>query len=96
LSEADLQRQIIQYLRARGMPAWLTHDSRHHPVEPGIADINCILPGGRFLAIECKTDTGKLSPEQLEWFRVLESGSGNWCIVHSLDEAMATVKAFEG
>jgi hypothetical protein len=54
MREESLQRQIVQYLRACGFPAWLTHDSRHHPVEQGIADINAVLPGGVFFACEVK------------------------------------------
>ena len=42
------------FLKAHGIPVWITHDARHHPVEKGIADICAVLPGGIFFACEVK------------------------------------------
>jgi hypothetical protein len=34
---------------------------------PGSGDILGVLPGGRFLSVEAKSEAGRLSPEQKVW-----------------------------
>jgi Holliday junction resolvase len=94
VKESELQRMIVQVLRAHGMVAWLTHDSRHPPVQRGISDINAILPGGRFLAIECKQEEySKAHKERREvqdaWLDEVRRGGGVACVAQSLDDILA-------
>jgi hypothetical protein len=54
VKEETLTLQIVALLRSCGLPAWRTHDTRNHPVEKGIADVNAVMPDGTFLPIEVK------------------------------------------
>jgi hypothetical protein len=42
----------------------------------GSADILGLLPGGRFLAVECKAEHGRLSPEQRQFLAVVKALGG--------------------
>ncbi len=59
----------------------------------GSADILGILrPSGRFIALECKTATGKQSPGQVQWgSKVIEMG-GAYAVVRSFPEAKAFIE----
>lgn len=60
----------------------------------GSADIICAVgPYGRLVALECKTDDGKQSDEQIAWQRVVEALGGVYALVRSVDEARATITA---
>lgn len=73
-TEADVLRACLQLLAVRGVFAW-RNNSGNVPVgnrlvrlaPPGTPDILGILPGGRLLAVEVKTATGKLRPSQRAW-----------------------------
>jgi hypothetical protein len=88
MKEETLTVQILHYLRDLGLPAWRTHDTRHHPVEPGIADINAVLPNGRFLAIEVKAEGGKTNKlreqQQTQWLESVGKSNAVVCRVDSL------------
>jgi hypothetical protein len=60
----------------------------------GSSDILGLLPGGRFLAVECKAEHGRLSPEQQEFLSDIKAMGGmaivakSWTDVdHALREA---------
>jgi len=56
---------------------------------PGVADIIACNPAGRFLAVECKTGTGKLSPAQRRFQRNVEAANGVMVVVHdTVDELL--------
>jgi len=63
---------------------------------PGTADlVGCL--GGRFVALEVKTATGRLSPEQRSWALVVRRFGGFVAVVRSVDEARAAIaRAREG
>jgi len=66
---------------------------------PGMADIFGILQGGRFISIECKSPTGRLSEEQGSWARMCNKFGAvhiaarlpKWTTDERLDEAIAEV-----
>lgn len=62
--EAELHRQILDECKRRGWIAF--HGSMAHRTfrTPGEPDLLLLLPKGRFLMVELKTKTGKLSPDQ--------------------------------
>jgi hypothetical protein len=72
--EEKLHKQIINYCKAK---RWLYVHSRPDVATgrtPGEPDFSIFANGGRRFDIECKTRTGKLSPEQLgfiEWAKSL-------------------------
>jgi hypothetical protein len=62
--ESELHQQIEDYCRQNG---WITlHGSMAHKTyrTKGECDFCCLLPNGRVIFVECKTGSGKLSPEQ--------------------------------
>lgn len=54
---------------------------------PGTADICGVLaPAGRFLAIECKSATGKQRKAQVTFQRVVEAMGGIYVLARSVDD----------
>ena len=51
----------------------------------GSADI-LALRNGKFLAVECKAQKGKPTPEQLAWGQTVKEHGGYWCCVRSASE----------
>ena len=49
----------------------------------GVPDIVGVLPGGRFLGIECKSDIGRQSPEQEDMQERIEAAGGRYLLVRS-------------
>ena len=96
MREEDLTLQILDMLRAYGFPAWRTHNTRHYPVEPGIADINAVLPGGIFFACEVKKPGEYTKPfreqKQAEWLKRVADQGGVVCKVRNLEEAQNILK----
>lgn len=60
---------------------------------PGAADISGILHGGRRLEIECKSDTGRLSPLQYRFRRVIQHHSGLYILARSVDDVLRELPA---
>jgi hypothetical protein len=56
----------------------------------GVPDILGVLPDGRLLAIEIKTGTGKLSPEQREFIRKAEIRGAIAFMARSLEDVVKT------
>lgn len=60
---------------------------------PGSADITGIMRrGGRRLEIEVKTATGKQSPQQVLFQRMVEGWGGVYILARSVDEAVIGVE----
>jgi hypothetical protein len=58
----------------------------------GSADIFGVLPpDGRFLAVECKTETGRLSEDQEEFLDMINRNGGLGIVVRSIDELQEQV-----
>jgi hypothetical protein len=65
--------------------AWLRFGKK------GSADILGCLPGGRFLAVECKAEHGRLSPEQREFLSDIQALGGLAVVAKSyrdIDQAL--------
>jgi hypothetical protein len=58
----------------------------------GGADIIGISPDGRFLAVEVKTATGSVRPEQAVFIKVVQEAGGIAGVARSVDEALALLK----
>jgi len=94
MTEQDIQRDILDYLKARGVVAWKNHiDRRRYSVgKNGAPDIVGYLPGGRFLGIEVKKPGGNVRPAQDEFIeRAVVSGACAF-IAYSLDDAREIVE----
>jgi hypothetical protein len=58
----------------------------------GSADlVGCLAPSGRFFALEVKTATGRVRPEQRVWLEVVRRFGGFATVVRSVDDALAAV-----
>lgn len=59
----------------------------------GSADlVGMLAPSGRLIALECKSETGRLRPEQRAWMQLVRDAGGFACVVRSADEALAAVE----
>ena len=54
----------------------------------GGSDIVGIAPDGRFLAVECKTATGRATPDQLRFIKAVLSAGGRAGIARNAQEAV--------
>lgn len=57
----------------------------------GSGDIIGILPGGRFLAVECKTGKGRLTQDQAAFLEDVNAMGAVGLMVRSLDELSAGI-----
>jgi hypothetical protein len=57
----------------------------------GSADLVGILRGGRFIALEVKTPSGRVGRDQISWMHAVRSAGGFASVVRSVDEAMAAL-----
>lgn len=94
--ERDIEKEILAYLKARGVPCWKikvqgTYDPikrvrRAHTASAGVSDILGVLPDGTFLAIEVKTPTGVVSEKQLTFLNSVNHSNGLGLIARSVDD----------
>lgn len=95
MTEQAVQKDILSYLKIRGIVAWKNHiDRRRYQVGMvGAPDIVGYLPGGRFLAIEVKRPKGgSVSAAQDEWIeRAMIAGCCAF-VARSVDEVREIVE----
>jgi hypothetical protein len=65
IKESDITKQIRDYLNLRHIFHWKNWSGLGSL--PGIPDIIGVIPGGRMLLIEVKTERGRLSEKQKEF-----------------------------
>lgn len=96
-TETDLVRACLAYLTARGLMAWRNNSGamvaeykgRSRFMRFGVVgsgDIFGILPGGRFLSIECKVGKNVPTPAQKDWARRVNERGGLAITVWSVDQ----------
>jgi len=80
MTEKMFQGRVIQALRVAGYAHYHTYNSIRSV--KGFPDLICIHPKRkRLIAIEVKTDTGKLTPEQSEWLTLFSMcGVETWLL----------------
>ena len=96
--EKEIQSAILEYLHARRIFCWKEH-SAGIPIENGTrfmpiglkgkADILGVLPSGRFLAIEVKRPSGRLSPDQEDFLENINVNGGLAFVAKSIDDVIA-------
>lgn len=99
--EGSVVRACLDFLTLKGIVAWRTNTTgiydpvakrfRPNAGRNGVADILGCLPGGRFLAIECKAGKGKLSPAQIEFQRDIIQAGGLHIVARSVDDVIAVL-----
>jgi len=90
-SEKALQKQIYSWLNLHGyFFVWSRMDKKTTGI-PGTPDF--VFPyKNYFVAVECKTETGKLSMEQSIAFSSIEKQGGLCYVVRSFDQFLAIFK----
>ena len=98
MKESDIQRLIMLALSEAGCLIFRNNvgvlkNAAGIPIRFGLAvgssDLIGIAPGGRFLAVEIKTPTGKATPEQLRFIEAVRARGGIAGIARSPAEALA-------
>jgi len=87
--ESRVLSSCLHYLQARRIFHWRNNTGAVQ-IAPGrfmrfgrkgSSDILGVLPGGRFLAVECKAKGGRLSPEQKKYIdEINEAGALALCV----------------
>ena len=97
MSEIRIQQEILQAIGARDdLRVWRNQtgalrDERGRLVRfglPGSADILGILKGGRFLAIEVKSPTGRQSEQQHNFERMVRNMGGLYILARSVSDVL--------
>ena len=98
MRERQIQTQILHFLRSKKILAFevkntATYDRRlgryrkpHGLFIKGVADVIGVLPGGRFLAIEVKSKTGRVRPEQEIFLTDVIEHGGIALVARSLED----------
>ena len=98
MKESDIQRLIMLALSEAGCLIFRNNvgvlkNAAGIPIRFGLAvgssDLIGIAPGGRFLAVEIKTPTGKATPEQMRFIEAVRARGGIAGIARSPAEALA-------
>lgn len=100
LSEKDIETMILDFLNKRGIFAWKNHTVGIWDAEKNIfrqlgkfsikgsSDILGVLNGGRLLAIEVKSERGRVTKEQLAFIKKINSLGGLAFIARSIEDVI--------
>ena len=91
MTETEIQKEIMAYLTVRQIYHWRNNTGRRGTVSYGFigsADILGLLPSGRFLAIEVKTETGTQSTDQQEFQLNINMNSGLYILARSVEDVI--------
>ena len=103
-SEGQIQKSILQYLRALGIQCWRINSVgipdgkggfRSNPEMAGISDIHAIIRVNKIGAsvwFEVKSEKGRLSPKQKEFRAAVESAGGFFFLVRSIEDVQKAIK----
>ena len=101
--EGQVLRACLDLLQLRGILAWRSNNAPipirngkrllglRPTLTPGLPDILGLLPSGRLLAVECKSEEGRLSDAQAAFLAALERAGALTVVARSaaeLDEAL--------
>lgn len=97
MSETQITKSIIDYLKLSNKGKFWRQNTGAMAIDtangkrfvrfgtPGAADITGIKDGIRY-EIEIKTKTGKQSPSQREFQKMIESNGGKYILARSIDD----------
>lgn len=100
-TEDQIQASIVEWLRMqRGCtPIKIHNEGKRSPrggarlkrlgLHPGAADLVVRLPAKRSLFIECKTEIGRLSPEQKQFRTECEEQGHEYIVARDLETVIA-------
>lgn len=105
-TEAQVMRSILRYLELHPGVAWAHRFNVGAAVTKGAGgrerlvrfafrgcpDILGQLVTGRFLAIECKSSTGRVRPDQAAFIDLVNANGGLGLVARSVDEVIAAIE----
>lgn len=100
-SEANILNDCLIAISKNGGTAWRNNtgvltDKNGRPVKFGLcvgsSDIVGICPDGVFLAVECKTATGKVSEKQAHFLDSVKAKGGRAGVARCADDAIDIMK----
>lgn len=98
MREAVLQNLILAQLADLGVFCWRSNsgaatrgDRLIRFGKIGQPDVMAILPGGRFLGVEVKSDRGKQTVEQRAFQTAVELAGGTYIVARELADVMVPV-----
>lgn len=83
VTEAQLQRAIIDMATALGWTCWHDNDSRRNVA--GLPDLICVHPTHGLVFIELKTVKGRLRQAQREWLDLLTQAGQRAYVIRPTD-----------
>lgn len=98
MKESDIQRSIMLALSEAGCVIWRNNvgvlkNAAGIPIKFGLcvgsSDLIGVSPDGRFLAVEVKTPTGRIRPEQTRFIEAVRRHGGIAGIARSPADAVA-------
>ena len=93
--EAEIQKQVVQYLKAKNIFHFRTPNiptkNRPNIVLKGTPDLIAIIKG-QFIGLEIKTQSGKQSDHQKEFETKLMKAGGRYYIIRSLQDLIENLK----
>lgn len=98
--EREIQRAILKYLRLRGCLVAVTDAGAAYragsfgadTVPAGWPDITGLLPDGRFIGVEVKSQVGRQSPVQKQMEQAVRQRNGIYILACSIDDVEAALK----
>lgn len=97
-SEANIQALILMALSQAGCLVWRQDTGAYKDPKSvrliryglckGSSDIIGISPDGKFLAVEVKTKTGRVRPEQETFIAAVKRAGGRAGVARSVDDAL--------
>jgi hypothetical protein len=97
--ENRVKTEVLKYLKLRHIYCW-SNPSGAVRIRPGkfmsfglkgSADILGCLPGGKILAVECKAERGRLSPEQKQFLTEIRDLGGMAVVAKSYRDIEAAL-----
>ena len=96
-SEANIMNDCMIALSQAGCLIWRNNtgvlkDKTGRPIKFGLckggSDLIGIAKDGKFLAVECKTATGRIRPEQLTFIAAVQKAGGRAGVARSVEDAL--------
>ena len=96
-SEANILNEVMIALSQAGCLVWRNNtgvlkDANGRPIKFGLckgsADLIGVCPDGKFLAVECKTKTGRVRPEQETFIAAVKRAGGRSGVARSVSDAL--------
>jgi hypothetical protein len=84
-SERELQRLLGEYLRKWGIPYNVSRFDKKTTGTPGWPDFTFPFKG-KFYALECKSEEGKLSEDQENCERAIKANGGEYHVIRKLQQ----------